>query len=653
MVYIITIDKIIMSIFPTIFQEVVYTRTYARWDYDVSRREFWPESTNRYISFLRTDIIDKRLSNQTDRELMYNLLSIAENQLLNLGSVGSMRAFWSAGKALRDENACAYNCAATTIEISTLKDFAEILYLLMCGCGVSYSCERQFISKLPIIPTLQSDDRVIIFEDSKYGWADGYYSLLKNLSKGYIPRYDLSKLRPAGTILKTFGGRSSGPEPLRELIQFTIRLFKSIQGNKFTSDEVSDLVCKIADIVVVGGARRSATLAHSNPSDRRMAEYKKGEYWHEHKYRAMVNVSSVYTDKPSILPFLDDLKHLIESKSGERGFINRQALIDQLVKLGRPVTLATLVNPCAEIILQSKQFCNLSEGIVRANDSINDLIEKVKAAVTLGFLQSLLTDFNFISSKWKTNCEADRILGVSLTGLRDHHILREVSSASREILSTLRIVAHEHEDKLAALFGILPALAITCVKPSGTVSKLVDSASGLHVRYSKFYIQRIRMTVSDPLCTLLIKQGVPWSPENGETITNARTIVFSFPIKSPEGSVTKHDVTALDQLEYWKMIKECWCDHNPSCTIYVKDHEWIQVGAWVYENFDILSGVSFLPDDNNYSQAPYEEITEEEYDSMLLSMPEVDLTVLNEFEKEDYTTGSQEYACAGGACELI
>jgi ribonucleoside-diphosphate reductase alpha chain len=643
-----------MNDFPSIFQNVVYTRTYARWDYDHQRREFYPESVSRYLGFLWTDVIMPRIESGMIAEPFWRqLMSDAEQQMLNLGSMGSMRAFWSAGKALREENACAYNCAYLLIEIQTLKDFAEVLYLLMCGCGVSYSCERQFITKLPTIPKLVADDFTIIFADSKYGWAEGFYKLLQTLAKGYIPKCDFSKLRPAGTILKTYGGRSSGPEPLKELVVFTINLFKAFQGNKLTSDAVSDLCCKIADIVVVGGARRSATLALSNPSDRRMAEYKKGEYWHEHGYRAMVNVSSCYTDKPGVLPFLDDVKHLIESRSGERGFINRDALIQQLELLGRPVHPGVGVNPCAEIILQPKQFCNLSEVVVRHGDTVYDLEAKVKTAVVLGFLQSTLTNFNFISTKWATNCIDDRILGLSLTGIRDHEILRFASEESATILRHLRGVAHEFEARLAQDFGIPPAKAITCVKPSGTVSKLVDSASGLHVRYAKYYIQRIRMTVNDPLAKLLIAQGVPWSPENGETVETCRTIVFSFPIKAPEGAVVKADVTAIGQLEYWKMLKVCWCDHNPSCTIYVKEHEWVSVAAWVYENFDILSGVSFLPDDNNYSQAPYEELSEEEYETMLAALPNVDLSALSDYEKEDYTTGSHESACTGGACELV
>lgn len=822
-----------MSNFDTIFQNVVYTRTYARWLPEVQRREYWPEGVDRYIGFLKEEIVLKRGLPPESLRYVLDLLEEAKQEMLVLGVVGSMRALWTAGKALTLENACAYNCAYTTIE--HFKDFAEILYLLMCGCGVSYSAERQFITKLSTIPELQEDDRTIIFEDSKHGWAEGYYKFLNHLSKGYIPKYDLSKIRKKGMILKTFGGRSSGPEPLRDLLNFTVRLFKNAQGNKLTSEEVSDLVCKIADIVVVGGARRSATLALTNPSDRRMAEYKKGDYFREHSHRSMVNVSSCYTDikKPGVLLFLEDMAHLIESKSGERGFVNRAALNNTLERLGRPVSDGTGVNPCfagetvvavadgrngvtiqelaesgvsfpvysarrrqrsnqtgecgyqdgwkteiknatafksgerstvsvrlsdgssfectpdhklalpsgsyieaknavglelekfftfsrsqpvrpdatapaideamdskvfvvsvtttgkfvdvydltvednhnfyiitdtqdirylncsgvlvhncGEIILRPKGFCNLSEIIVREGDSLDILKRKARLATVLGFLQSMLTDFKFISLKWKQNCIEDRILGLSLTGLRDHEVLGVAGYTAEGWLDSMYYEAHAIERTLAAMFEVEPAKAITCVKPSGTVSQLVNSASGLHVRYSKEYIRRIRMAVSDPLAKLLIAQGMEFSPENGETYENARTYVFSFPIKAPSSSKVKAEVSALQQLEYWKMLKVAWCDHNPSCTVYVRDHEWVAVAAWVYENFDILGGISFLPDENIYEQAPYEEITSDEYILRLSKFPAIDLTMLSDFEAEDYTTGAQEAACSGGNCEL-
>ncbi len=900
-----------MSNFDTIFQNVVYTRTYARWLPEVQRREYWPEGVDRYIGFLKEEIVLKRGLPPESLRYVLDLLEEAKQEMLVLGVVGSMRALWTAGKALTLENACAYNCAYTTIE--HFKDFAEILYLLMCGCGVSYSAERQFITKLSTIPELQEDDRTIVFEDSKHGWAEGYYKFLSHLSKGYIPKYDLSKIRKKGMILKTFGGRcltgdtlvykdrkksteensitlkqlydiqqrekggkyrgrfakiclrsmneeygffyrnqlvevidngmrevveittkkgykikatlnhrfmdsdkkwkevshfivgekiavngenktstcvdcgvaisrraerckscsdlhqqkadcsgttargrkacldsrldyceicgkysgkfevhhidgnptnnhpsnhlnacptchkgihanedtygnpyshkylsfdtiesivkkgveqvydlsmqapdhnfvangfishnSSGPEPLRDLLNFTVRLFKNAQGNKLTSEEVSDLVCKIADIVVVGGARRSATLALTNPSDRRMAEYKKGDYFREHSHRSMVNVSSCYTDikRPGVLLFLEDMTHLIESKSGERGFVNRAALNNTLERLGRPMSDGTGVNPCGEIILRPKGFCNLSEIIVREGDSLDILKRKARLATVLGFLQSMLTDFKFISPKWKQNCIEDRILGLSLTGLRDHEVLGVAGYTAEGWLDSMYYEAHAIERTLAAMFGVEPAKAITCVKPSGTVSQLVNSASGLHVRYSKEYIRRIRMAVNDPLAKLLIAQGMEFSPENGETYENARTYVFSFPIKAPSSSKVKAEVSALQQLEYWKMLKVAWCDHNPSCTVYVRDHEWVAVAAWVYENFDILGGISFLPDENIYEQAPYEEITSDEYILRLSKFPAIDLTMLSDFEAEDYTTGAQEAACSGGNCEL-
>ena len=638
--------------FETIFQSLVYTRTYARWIQKQQRREYWPEGVARYIGFLREEIVLKRGLPEEALNYVLGLLKEAEEEMLALGVVGSMRALWTAGKALKIENACAYNCAYTTIE--HYKDFAEILYLLMCGCGVSYSAERQFICKLRPIPMLKKSDKVVIFRDSKKGWAKGYYEFISHLIKGNIPKYDLSKIRKKGMILKTFGGRSSGPEPLRDLLIFTTRLFDRSQGGKLTSEDVSDLVCKIADIVVVGGARRSATLALTNPSDRRMAEYKKGDYFKDHKYRSMVNVSSCYTDakKPGVLPFLEDFTHLIESKSGERGFVNRVALNKSMETLGRPHSEGVGVNPCGEIILRPKGFCNLSEIIVRDGDTLDILRRKAKLATVLGFLQSLLNDFNFISSKWKQNCIEDRILGLSLTGLRDHAVLGVTGYKAEGWLKEMYKEAHAQEYTLAKLFGVEPAKAITCVKPSGTVSQLVNSASGLHVRYAKQYIRRMRIAANDPLSKLLIAQSMDFSPENGETYENARTYVFSFPIDAPHSSVVKADVTAVQQLDYWKMLKTSWCDHNPSCTVYVRDHEWVDVAAWVYANFDILGGISFLPDDNNYDQAPYEEITHEEYILALAGFPIIDLTKLSDFEKEDYTTGAQEAACSGGNCEL-
>ena len=640
----------------TPYQDIIYQSRYARWDYSAQRRERWPESIQRYISAMKAKVYSMNFSEEATKRLI-GLLDEAHTAIAKQMVMPSMRAMWSAGQSLYLENASAFNCAYTTIE--RLEDFAEVFYLLMCGCGVSYSCERQFIVNLPQIPIVDMErGNPIVFEDSREGWAEGYLCIIKGLAQGIDSPYDVSKIRPKGSILKTFGGRASGPEPLVELIEFTKEIFMSCRGRRLNSEQVSDILCKIAESVVVGGVRRSATLALTNPSDRRMADYKTGN-WHEiNKQRALVNVSTAYTEKPDSIQYMDDMLSLVKSNSGERGIVNRENMIATMLQQGRievandPEAIRCGVNPCGEIILRSKQFCNLSEIVVRDGDTLKELIDKTKIATALAFVQSLFTDYKFISKEWGENAKLDRILGVSMTGLRDHHLLGTVSTNSKTWLTGLRNIARDMDIELSKLCDIPRAKAITCVKPSGTVSQLVDSASGLHVRNSHYYIRRVRLSASDPICALLIDTGVPHKPENGETVENVSTWVFSFPMKAPQGATVKEEVNAISQLEYWLMLKEYWCDHNPSCTINVKEHEWPSVSAWVYEHFNRVGGISFMPEFHGYAQPPYETITREKYEQLVKELPPISLDNLWQYETEDYTTGSQELACSAGGCEI-
>lgn len=627
---------------PTNYQDFIYKRTYSRYLDEENRRESWEETVGRYSRFF---------AERCPEELQPTLKK-ASRHILSLDVMPSMRCLWTAGEALERENIAGFNCAYTVID--KIKAFAEVLYILMNGTGVGFSCERQYIAKLPEVPSFFNGGNVtIVVEDSKLGWAEGFLELLEYLYKGEIPHYDLSKLRPKGARLKTFGGRASGPEPLKQLFDFTIRLFCKAQGRKLNSIEVYDLVCFIANCVVVGGVRRSATINLSNFSDQRMRHAKDGQFWLENPQRALSNNSVAYTEKPDAVSFMDEWLNLARSGSGERGIVNREGLKKTAAALGRDAAFDFGVNPCGEIVLRPKQFCNLTEVVVKPEDDYLTLREKVDSAVLLGCLQSTLTDFGFLDDEWKKHSEEERLLGVSLTGLCDHTILGHVSAQSEMLLSALRMDAGAAAEKYASILGIEVPKAITCVKPSGTVSQLVNAASGLHPRYAPFYIRRVRVTMSDPIAQLLIDSGVPWQPEVGQDKETCNTVVFEFPIASPPGSVLVKDRGAIEQLEYWLMLKEKWCDHNPSCTIYVKDSEWLEVGAWVYKHWDRIGGLSFLPyDGGNYSLAPYEEISEETYYVTLDQMPTVDFSRLAEYETEDKTQGSREFACQGGVCEL-
>ena len=639
-----------MNIEMSQYQQTVFLRTYARWDYKNNRRETYEEAVDRYFNFLWKFMREKFKEEKFERARYYLLeeLAIAKEYMLGQNVVGSMRALWTAGAALERENACGFNCAYTTI--TKIQDFGEILYLLMCGCGVSYSVERQFINSLPELSMEKRNDNLhVVFEDTKEGWAEGYVAILKALFENRPFTYSVDKIRPKGSILKTFGGRASGAEPLIHLINATKTIFDRCRvpfdsRRKLSSDNVSDIVCHIANAIVVGGARRSATLALTNPSDRRMAEYKVGDFGLSNPQRYMVNVSTAYTERPTVNMFLEDWGDLIRSRSGERGIVNREFFVERMTSQGREVKGDEGTNPCGEIILRSKQFCNLAEIICRADDSKVKLSAKTRLATTLAFVQSLMTKYNYIGKEWEENAKTDRILGVSLTGMRDCKLLQKVDKDTAELLSFLKNVAVNTDANLSAWFQIEPAKAVTCVKPSGTVSQLVNSSSGIHVRYAPYYKRRIMISDHDPLATLLERQGMPY-------VISGNSKIFAFPVASPEGSV--HITTAIEQLEYWLQVQDNWCMHNPSCTIYVRDSEWIEVGAWVHKHWDKIGGLSFFPlDDNVYENAPYEEISYEAWLKMAYEMPLIDFSKLVDFEKEDYTEGSSTLACSGGKCEL-
>lgn len=637
------------------YSQYIHTSRYARWLPEKSRRETWEETVQRYMSFFSQRFPKILIKN---RDELFNAI-------LNLEVMPSMRTLMTAGVALDRDNVAGYNCAYLAVD--NLKAFDEAMYVLMCGTGVGFSVERQYVNNLPeISEEFYETDTTIVVADSKIGWSKSYRELLSMLSSGQIPQYDLSRIRPSGSPLKTFGGRASGPDPLEDLFKFSIEVFKNAAGRKLTSIECHDLMCKVADIVVVGGVRRSALISLSNLTDERMRVAKSGQWWENNPQRALANNSICYTERPDMGIFMKEWSSLYESKSGERGIFNRVAAKKSASISGRRDTEHEFgTNPCSEIILRSKQFCNLSEVVVRNTDTFEDLKRKVKLATILGTLQSTLTNFRYLSSVWKRNTEEERLLGVSLTGIMDHPVLSGYGSVEdfegvgislpmtlSDVLNELKGVAIETNKEWADKLGIPQSTAITCVKPSGTVSQLVDSSSGIHPRYSKYYIRTVRQDKKDPLADLLISQGFPYEDD----ITKPdSTYVFSFPMKAPKGSVMRDDRTAIEQLELWKIYQEAWCEHKPSITVYVKEYEWLDVEAWVYKHFDSISGVSFLPhSEHSYKQAPYQEISEETYKEIFKSMPKgVDFSKLSDIEKEDTTTGMKEYACSGGACEVL
>jgi len=631
---------------PTPYQEFIHLSRYSRWLEEEKRRETWAETVSRYFNFFANHLKEKH-----GYKLPAELRNELETAVLNLEIMPSMRALMTAGEALARDNTAGYNCSY--VAVNKVRAFDEILYILMCGTGVGFSVERQYVEKLPTISEhFTQSDTVIVVKDSKEGWAKAYRELVSLLIGGQIPKWDLSKIRPAGARLKTFGGRASGPRPLDELFHFTINTFKKAAGRKLTSIECHDIICKIAEIVVVGGVRRSALISLSNLTDERMRDAKTGQWWVDNPQRALANNSVAYKEKPEIGTFMEEWVSLYKSKSGERGIFNRDAAQKTVAKLGdrRDHTKEFGTNPCSEIILRDKEFCNLSEVVVRPNDTPETLKRKVQLATILGTWQASMTHFPYLSSDWKHNCEEEALLGVSLTGILDNAIMRSKNPNLEILLECLRSDAVITNKEWAKKLGINPAAAITCVKPSGTVSQLVDAASGIHARHNEYFIRTVRADIKDPLCKFMTDAGFPAEPC---VMRPEHTMVFSFPMKA-EGSVTRNDMTAIEHLELWLTYQKHWCEHKPSITVTVKEHEWMEVGAWVYKHFDEVSGISFLPhSDHTYQQAPYQDCTKEEYEALLSKMPVVNWGDLIKYEKEDNTAGTQTYACSGDKCELV
>ena len=569
----------------------------------------------------------------------------------NLEVMPSMRCMMTAGVALDKDNVAGFNCSY--LHIDSPRSFDELMYVLMCGTGVGFSVERNFINKLPeIAESFHKTDSLIVVSDSKIGWASAFRELIAMLYAGKIPQWDVSRVRGSGERLKTFGGRASGPEPLVDLFNFCIEVFQKAKGRKLTSIECHDIVCKIADIVVVGGVRRSALISLSNLSDQRMAKAKSGDWWRNEGQRALANNSVAYTEKPDFQSFLSEMQTMYESKAGERGIFSRVAAQKIAARNGRRDAEQDFgTNPCSEIILRSNQFCNLSEVVVRADDTLKTLKAKVEVAAMIGTLQATLTDFRYLRNLWKRNTEEEALLGLSMTGIMDHPVIGSASDKTEQWLEELKDVAVKTNKKWAEKLGINQSVAITCVKPSGTVSQLVDSASGIHPRFSKHYIRRVRSDKKDPLAVFMEQAGFPVEQD----VMSPSSSVFSFPVKAPKASTTVKQVGAMQQLALWKAYQNHWCEHKPSITVYYTDDEFLQVAQWIWDNFDICSGISLLPvSDHVYQQAPYEDISAEDYDKLLAEMPKgVDWNDLVNFEQEDNTTGSQELACVGGTCEIV
>ena len=623
---------------PTDYQSFIHKSRYAKY-FDGYGRESWDDTVTRYS----TNVIGDKVDAETKREI--------EEAILGLEIMPSMRAMMTAGPALERDNTAGYNCSY--LPVDDPKSFDEAMYILLCGTGVGFSVERQYISKLPEVPVLYDSDTTVVVKDSKEGWAKAFRQVLALLWAGEIPKWDVSKVRPAGARLKTFGGRASGPAPLVELFNFAVNTFKNAQGRKLSSIECHDLMCFIGQIVVVGGVRRSAMISLSNLSDDRMRHAKSGQWWETAAHRALANNSVSYTEKPDVETFMREWLALVESKSGERGVFNREASKKQAAKYGRRDPNHEFgTNPCSEIILRPYQFCNLTEVVVRATDSVEDLERKVRLATILGTIQSTYTKFPYLRKVWRDNTEAERLLGVSLTGIMDNPLMTSKNKGLEKTLEHLRNVAVDTNAVWAERLGIPVSAAITCVKPSGTVSQLVDSASGIHARHNPYYIRTVRGDNKDPLTQFMIDQGIPAEPcvFKGDTTT-----VFSFPQKSPNKAVTRNDMTAIEQLETWLTYQRHWCEHKPSVTISVRDSEWLAVGAFVYEHFDEMSGVSFLPhSDHTYQQAPYQDCTKQEYEELLKLMPKrIDWSKLNEYEQEDNTVAMQTMACSGDSCEIV
>ena len=635
-------DKMSSNTFPTDYQAFIHTSRYARWLPDEQRRETWAETVERYID----NVVNKALA---DIDYTGSAALDIQDAILGLEVMPSMRAMMTAGPALARDNTAGYNCSY--LPVDDPKSFDEAMFILLCGTGVGFSVERQYVQKLPEIPDQLFDSKTtIVVADSKEGWAKAYRQLIALLYSGEIPKWDVSRVRPAGAKLKTFGGRASGPGPLVDLFMFTVETFKQAAGRRLSSIECHDLMCKVGEIVVVGGVRRSAMISLSNLSDDRMRHAKTGQF-PSHRY--LSNNSVAFTEKPDAMSFLREWTALAESGSGERGIFNRQASKKQAAKYGRRDPGHDFgTNPCSEIILRPYQFCNLTEVVVRATDSVKDLERKVRLATILGTIQSTLLHFPYLRKIWSRNTGEERLLGVSMTGIMDNTLTNGKDGDLPKLLERLRLKAVETNAEWAERLGIPASTAITCVKPSGTVSQLVDSASGIHARHSDYYIRTVRGDNKDPLTQFMLDQGIPAEPcvYKGDSVT-----VFSFPIAAPKGAVTRSDMSAIEQLEMWLTYQRHWCEHKPSVTVSVKKDEWFDVGAFVYEHFDEMSGVSFLPyDDHVYQQAPYQDIDEATYTTLHARMPaSINWEGLRDYESEDGTKASQTFACTGDVCEIV
>ena len=623
---------------PTDYQAFIHKSRYAKY-HEGSGRESWDDTVTRFSANVIRDMVDPA----TKRQL--------EEAILGLEVMPSMRSLMTAGAAADRDNTCMYNCSYLAVD--DLKSFDEAMFILLCGTGVGFSVERQSITKLPEIPELFESETNIVVKDSKEGWAKALRQLIALLYSGEVPTWDVSKVRPAGAPLKTFGGRASGPAPLVDLFNFTINTFRKASGRKLSSIECHDIMCKIGEVVVVGGVRRSAMISLSNLSDDRMRSAKSGSWWENNPQRALANNSVSYTEKPDNLSFMKEWMALVESGSGERGIFNREASKKQAARNGRRDSNYEFgTNPCSEIILRPSQFCNLTECVVRATDTLETLSEKVRLATILGTIQSTFIKFPYLRKQWTNNTAEERLLGVSLTGIMDNPLMTLKNKGLDKTLAHLKEVAVATNAKWAGILGIPIAAAISCVKPSGTVSQLVDSASGIHARHSPYYIRTVRGDNKDPLTQFMKDQGIPSEPD---VFKPDQTTVFSFPMKAPSGAVCTADMTAIEQLEMWLMYQRNWCEHKPSVTINVKGEEWLGVGAFVYKHFDEMSGVSFLPfDEHTYQQAPYQDCGKSDYDMLKSVMPKrIDWSKLSEYENEDNTSGSQTLACSGDSCEIV
>jgi len=637
---------------PTEYQTFIHLSRYSRWLEDENRRETWEETVTRLINYFKFYIKENLEINLNEQDT--KIWKEIYQAIISLEVMPSMRALMAAGPALDRENIAGYNCSYITID--NPRSFDEVLYILMNGTGVGFSVERQYVNSLPTIPDipLEETEDVISVADSKEGWARAFKDLISYLYSSRIPKINMDKVRPSGSRLQIFGGRASGPEPLSDLFQFTIKKFIEARGRKLTSLECHDIVCKTGEVVVVGGVRRSALISLSNVSDDRIRASKKGQWWETNPERALANNSAVYTDRPDTATFMKEWSSLYESKSGERGIFNRQSAQLKSKSIGRrkwDIDFGT--NPCSEILLRPNQFCNLTEVVCRVNDKVPDLQRKIRLATILGTIQATMTKFGYLRKRWTNNTEEERLLGVSLTGITDCRILNNASSKQLpQILTELKNYSVRINKEWAEKFNIPQSTAVTCVKPSGTVSQLVDSSSGIHARHAPYYIRTVRADNKDPLTQFMVHAGIPNEPDQ---MKPDHTTIFSFPIKAPTNALHRNSMTAIEQLEFWKIYAEHWCEHKPSVTISMQESEWIGVGAWCWDNFDYLSGVSFLPStDHSYKQAPYQDINSDEYKELIKSFPkEINWSSLNEWEKEDNTKGTQQLACTAGTCEIV